>query len=63
MDESYDEEADETKRIDKIIQAMHELSQKDPQVVLENLRPVLEHNKKHFFNNRWNAEFLHYWNS
>jgi len=63
IDESYDEETNEDKRIDKIIQAMHELSQKDPQVVLETLRPVLEHNKKHFFNNRWNTEFLQYWNS
>lgn len=63
IDESYDEEIDEIKRIDKIIQAMHELSQKDPHVVLESLRPVLEHNKKHFFNNQWNLEFLQYWNS
>jgi len=63
IDESYDEETNKDRRIDKIIQAMHELSQKDPRVVLENLRPVLEHNKKHFFNNQWNSEFLQYWNS
>jgi hypothetical protein len=63
IDESYDEETNKDRRIDKIIQAMHELSSKDPRTVLESLRPVLEHNKKHFFNNQWNSEFLQYWNS
>ena len=63
INESYDLEQDKEKRIDMIIESMYELSQKDPRVVLENLGPVLEHNKKHFFNNSWNAEFSHYWNS
>jgi hypothetical protein len=63
IDESYDEETNKDRRIDKIIQAMYDLSQKDPHAVLERLRPVLEHNKKHFFNNHWNSEFLQYWNS
>lgn len=62
IDESYDEGTDEIERIDKIIQAMYELSLKDPKQVLQALRPVLEHNKKHFFHYNWNAEFLHYWN-
>lgn len=62
IDESYDEETSKDRRIDKIIQAMHKLSQQHPGKVLQSLRPVLEHNKKHFFNNQWNAEFLHYWN-
>jgi hypothetical protein len=63
IDESYDGETNKDRRIDKIIQAMHDLSQKDPHAVLERLRPVLEHNKKHFFNNHWNSEFLQYWNN
>lgn len=63
IDESYDEETNKDRRIDKIIQAMHELSQQDPGKVLETLHPVLEHNKKHFFNNPWNSEFLQYWHS
>jgi hypothetical protein len=63
IDESYDEETNKDRRIDKIVQAMYDLSQKDPHAVLERLRPVLEHNKKHFFNNHWNSEFLQYWNS
>jgi hypothetical protein len=63
IDESYDEETNKDRRIDKIIQSMHELSSKDPITVLEALRPVLEHNKNHFFNNQWNSEFLQYWNS
>ena len=61
IDESYDDEPDYYKRIMMILDAMEKLSKRDPKEVYKELYPVLEHNYKHFYNNKWNSELQKAW--
>jgi biotin-(acetyl-CoA carboxylase) ligase len=61
IDESYDEEPDFDRRVGMILDAMEQLSRKDPQEVYRKLADVLEHNHQHFHNNKWNKELLEEW--
>lgn len=63
FDESYDDEPNETKRFAMMLDEMHRISQLDPLKVYEKLFHVLDHNKKHFENEKnWNKEFQEAWN-
>ena len=61
IDESYDEEPDFEKRVKMLLDSMMKLSQEDPEKVYQKLRPVLEHNHTHFYNNNWNQELQAAW--
>ena len=61
IDESYDEEPDFKKRVHMLLDSMMKLSQEDPEKVYQKLRPVLEHNHHHFYNNNWNQELQAAW--
>tara|TARA_B110000503_G_scaffold64262_1_gene101323 strand:- start:61 stop:1047 length:987 start_codon:yes stop_codon:yes gene_type:complete len=58
IDESYDLEVDSELRFKKVLDSMHELNNRDPLDVYENLKEILEHNKKHFEETDWNSTFL-----
>lgn len=54
IDESYDQEIDPDKRMDKIIAQLEQLCAQPTdrlRTMLEEMRPILEHNKRHFFTN------------
>tara|TARA_B100000700_G_C15059672_1_gene864924 strand:- start:4692 stop:5633 length:942 start_codon:yes stop_codon:yes gene_type:complete len=53
IDESYDEILDKEERWHKVLDAMDELCNQDPLEVYKTLKPVLEHNKKHFQEKSW----------
>lgn len=53
IDESYDEIEDCFKRFDAVLHSMEQLTKKNPIEVYQILKPVLEHNKKHFLENKW----------
>lgn len=53
IDESYDLVDDKSQRWNKALDSMLALTEKDPCMVYEQLRSVLEHNKDHFENNDW----------
>ena len=53
IDESYDLVDDKSQRWNKALDSMLVLTEKDPCMVYEQLRSVLEHNKDHFENNDW----------
>ena len=61
IDESYDDEPNDDKRFEKICNSMLKLSKMDPVSVYERLSPVLEHNKNHLLNHKWNKELLDAW--
>jgi len=52
IDESYDQEPDPERRLDLIskeIKKLCQLSKTDQERMLQDMRPVLEHNRNHFF--------------
>ena len=51
IDESYDDIEDKETRWHKALDSMSKLSLQDPLRVYERLKPILEHNKKHFESN------------
>jgi hypothetical protein len=53
IDESYDNVEDRYERFDAVLHSMEQLTKFNPVDVYEILKPVLEHNKKHFLNNSW----------
>jgi len=53
IDESYDDIEDCYERFDAVLHSMQKLSELDPVEVYKDLKPVLEHNKKHFLENEW----------
>jgi len=61
IDESYDSIVDERERFDAVLESMHKLTKHDPADVMAELEPVLEHNRNHFLNHKWNSEFLSAW--
>ena len=61
IDESYDEEPNFEKRVNMLLDSMTKLSQENPEKVYQKLRPVLEHNHTHFYNNNWNKELQAAW--
>jgi hypothetical protein len=61
IDESYDDEPDFEKRTHMVLDSMLKLSREDPEKVYQKLRPVLDHNHNHFYNNEWNQELQEAW--
>ena len=53
IDESYDDESDMFRRFSMCLDAMNNLSEKNPVEVYKFLKDVLEHNKKHFEEHSW----------
>jgi hypothetical protein len=53
IDESYDDIEECHERFDAVLNSMEQLTKKDPIEVYQILNPVLEHNKKHFLENKW----------
>ena len=53
IDESYDNEEYLTKRFCMAVESMHQLCDKDPMEVYDQLKDVLTHNKKHFEDTSW----------
>jgi hypothetical protein len=49
-DESYDDEQDDSKRIEKIAQVLKQLEHSDHQGIFESAREIIEHNWNHFYN-------------
>jgi len=52
FDESYDDEADPDKRVEKLITTLKYLHTLDTDKLLLNMKPVLEHNFQHFFRSK-----------
>ena len=50
IDESYDEESDPEKRINKIVDLCKWLKNQDWKVLYEKTKDIREHNARHFFN-------------
>jgi len=61
VDESYDDEPDMMKRYQMILDSMEKLCLQDPAEVYCELKPVLQHNMNHFYNNNWNVELQKAW--
>lgn len=53
IDESYDGIEDRYERFDALLDSMQKLTEKDPVEVYNTLKPVLEHNRKHFLEHNW----------
>ena len=53
IDESYDDIEDCLERFDSMLDAMEKLCKIDPVEVYKKLLPVIDHNKKHFLENKW----------
>ena len=49
-DESYDDESDDSKRIEKIAQVLKQLEHSDRQSIFESAQEIIEHNWNHFYN-------------
>lgn len=49
-DESYDDEPDDSKRIEKIAQVLKQLEHSDRQSIFESAQEIIEHNWNHFYN-------------
>jgi len=49
-DESYDDEPDDSKRIEKIAQVLKQLEHSDGQSIFESAHEIIEHNWNHFYN-------------
>jgi hypothetical protein len=49
-DESYDDESDDSRRIEKIAQVLKHLESTDRQAVFESAHEIIEHNWNHFYN-------------
>ena len=59
IDESYDDIEDKETRWHKALDSMSKLSLKYPLRVYARLKPILEHNKKHFESFEWRKSFRH----
>jgi hypothetical protein len=57
IDESYDAEPDPIKRWSMAMQQCEWLCQQDPEVVLEQVQPIVDHNKQRIFGHDWYKEF------
>jgi hypothetical protein len=55
VDESYDDIQDHDQRQESVLYQAKELSKIDYREVFEKLRPVLDHNHRHFMSMDWNA--------
>ena len=49
-DESYDDEPDDSQRIEKIAQVLKQLEHSDRQGIFESAHEIIEHNWNHFYN-------------
>ena len=49
-DESYDDEPDDSQRIEKIAQVLKQLEHSDRQSIFESAHEIIEHNWNHFYN-------------
>jgi hypothetical protein len=49
-DESYDDEPDDSRRIEKIAQVLKHLEASDCQAIFESAHEIIEHNWNHFYN-------------
>jgi hypothetical protein len=49
-DESYDDEPDDSRRIEKIAQVLKHLEESDRQSIFESAHEIIEHNWNHFYN-------------
>ena len=49
-DESYDDEPDDSRRIQKIAQVLKQLEHSDHQGIFESAHEIIEHNWNHFYN-------------
>ena len=49
-DESYDDEPDDSQRIEKIAQVLKQLEHSDRQSIFESAQEIIEHNWNHFYN-------------
>ena len=49
-DESYDDEPDDSKRIEKIAQVLKHLESTDRQCIFQSAHEIIEHNWNHFYN-------------
>ena len=54
-DESYDDEPDDSKRIEKIAQVLKQLESSDRQVMFESAHAIIEHNWNHFYHGGFEA--------
>jgi len=54
-DESYDDEPDDHKRIEKIAQVLKQLEHSDRQAIFESAHEIIEHNWNHFYNGGFEA--------
>jgi hypothetical protein len=54
-DESYDDEPDDHKRIEKIAQVLNHLESTDRQAVFESAHDIIEHNWNHFYHGGFEA--------
>jgi len=57
IDESYDEEPDQQKRYEMVYKQMKYLFSQPQEKILEQIRPITEHNKKLMFNTDWYGDF------
>jgi hypothetical protein len=48
-DESYDDESDDSQRIEKIAQVLKQLEHSDRQSVFQSAHEIIEHNWNHFY--------------
>jgi len=56
-DESYDDEPDDSRRIEKIAQVLHLLEnlEEDKQIIFESAHDIIEHNWNHFYGGGFEA--------
>ena len=54
-DESYDDEPDDSKRIEKIAQVLKQLEHSDHQNIFESAHEIIEHNWNHFYHGGFEA--------
>jgi hypothetical protein len=54
-DESYDDEPDDSKRIEKIAQILKHLEHSDRQTIFESAHEIIEHNWNHFYQGGFEA--------
>ena len=61
LDESFDSEPNDEKRLAMLLDSMEMLCKEDPRKVYEKIKPTLEHNYNHFISRHWNDDFVLSW--
>jgi len=57
LDESYDEEPDQQRRYQMVYEQMQYLFSQPQEMILEQIKPIVEYNYLHMLNTDWYAEF------